>query len=107
MSFLKIAITVFTLAFGASSARSVPSFTPVAATAPPSNAWKGSSGDLSVELMFEQAADSIYARGTYRVAPTKRVGCGGETLFDSGHFTMRAYGTERSFRGKLLFDSGW
>lgn len=76
-------------------------------SAKPSNAWKGSSGDLSVELLFEQGVDSIYARGTYTVAPTKRVGCGGETLYASGHFTMRAAGTERSFRGRLLFDTGW
>lgn len=107
MSLLKIAITFFALASGHSNHPSAPSFTPVATIAAPSNAWKGSSEDLSVELLFEQATDSIYARGSYTVAPTKRIGCGGETLYASGRFTMRAAGTERAFQGKLLFDNGW
>ncbi len=114
MMLLKIAIAVTTLAFASQGPSPVITGThPVArparasAHAKPSNAWKGSSEDLSVELLFEQGVDSIYARGTYTVAPTKRVGCGGETLYESGRFTMRAAGTERSFRGKLLFDSGW
>jgi hypothetical protein len=58
-------------------------------------------------MHFEQFGDSVYARGTYRVGPKKRVGCGGETLSSRGYMTMRAKGSLASFRGKLLFDSGW
>jgi len=107
MQFLKIAVTVLSLAFGTSRA---PAFRQLgigqAAPQRPTS-WRGSTGDLSVDLGFEQFRDSIYARGTYKVGPKKRVGCGGETLYPSGHFTMRAKGNLASFHGKFLFDTGW
>jgi hypothetical protein len=69
--------------------------------------WSGSTGDLSVNLWLVRDQDSVYARGTYTVAPRKRVGCGGETLPANGRVTMRAKGNFEAFTGKLLFDSGW
>jgi hypothetical protein len=69
--------------------------------------WAGSSGDLKINLWLVHDRDSVYARGSYTVAPSKRVGCGGETLADKGLVTMRAKGSFTSFSGKLLFDSGW
>jgi hypothetical protein len=107
MSFLKLTIVTTALAFGASSSPMANRFISTQPKPVVSNAWKGSSEDLSVDLRFEQAGDSLYARGVYNVAPRKRVGCGGETLYSTGRFTMRAYGTTKSFRGKLLFDTGW
>jgi hypothetical protein len=107
MQFLKIAVTVVSLAFGTSR---MPAFQKPGmgqAATPRPTSWRGTTGDLSVDLDFEQFRDSIYARGTYKVGPKKRVGCGGETLYRSGHFTMRAKGNLASFRGKFLFDTGW
>ena len=107
MSFLKIAVAVFTLALGTFRAPDSQQLG-FGQTAPPRpTSWRGATGDLSVNLKFEQSRDSIYGRGTYKTGPKKRIGCGGETLPESGNFTMRAKGNLSSFRGKLLFDSGW
>lgn len=107
MSFLKIAVTALSLAFGTSG---VPAFQQPGrgqAAAPRPIFWRGTTGDLFVDLRFEQFRDSIYGRGTYITGAKKRIGCGGETLAQKGNFTMRAKGTLASFRGKFLFDSGW
>ncbi|HUQ48416.1 MAG TPA: hypothetical protein VM053_09260 [Gemmatimonadaceae bacterium] len=107
MSFLNIAVTVLTLAFGASGPEAFQR--PAAGRSAPLRApsWRGATGDLSVDLMFEQFRDSIYARGTYKTEGKKRIGCGGQTLARNGNLTMRAKGNIASFRGKFLFDSGW
>ena len=107
MSFLKIAVTVLSLAFGSTREVSFRQFGPAQAAAPKLVSWRGKTGDLAFDLKFEQAGDSIYGRGTYHLGAKKRVGCGGETLSRDGYLTMRARGTRASFRGKLLFDSGW
>jgi hypothetical protein len=107
MSFLKIAVIVFGVVFGTANAPGFHQLGFGQAAPPRPTSWRGSTGDLSVDLKFEQFRDSIYARGTYKVGPKKRVGCGGETLSPSGYLTMRAKGSLASFRGKFLFDSGW
>lgn len=106
MLFLKIAVTILSLT---SLTTHTTQFRQMGfgQGAPKPTSWRGSTGDLSVDIHFEQFRDSIYARGTYKVGPKKRVGCGGETLYPSGHLTMRAKGTLASFSGKFLFDSGW
>jgi hypothetical protein len=106
MSFLKIAVTVLSLAFGSSREASFHQLS-AGRVAPRIVSWRGSTGDLSLDLKFEQAGDSIYGRGTYRLGSKRRVGCGGETLSPEGYLTMRARGTRASFHGKFLFDSGW
>lgn len=107
MHLLKIAVTVLSLAFGSvhqSSFRQSGSAQPTSAKLV---SWRGETGDLSLDLKFEQVGDSLYGRGTYRVGPGRRVGCGGETLFRTGYLTMRSGGNRASFRGKLFFDAGW
>lgn len=107
MNALDLAIVTSTLLF------SSPNRAPDAfATAVPKDSqqfyvWSGSTGDLTVKLWLVQNGDSVYARGSYQVAATKKVGCGGETLPDKGLVTMRAGGSLSHFAGKLLFDSGW
>jgi hypothetical protein len=107
MSYLKIVLTVLGLGFGAPRNPAFHQFGFGQAATPRPTSWRGSTGDLSVDLKFEQFRDSIYARGTYKVGPKKRVGCGGETLSPIGYLTMRAKGNLASFHGKFLFDSGW
>lgn len=106
MTFLKLAMAVTASAFVNFHA-TVPANLSTGVPAVKTFNWAGRSGDLSVILTFEQGNDSIYARGAYEVAATKRVGCGGAALPSSGLFTMRARGTRRSFKGRFLFDSGW
>lgn len=107
MDILIFAAMGLSLALGAPFRASIlePGFARTAASKPVS--WRGSTGDLFVNVRFEQARDSIYGRGTYKVGPRKRVGCGGETLSRSGSFAIRAEGNLAAFQGKLLFDSGW
>ena len=105
MSIFKLVLAVASMAF-INSGTLAAGFSRTLANAPREN-WGGKSGDLSVVLTFEQGSDSLFARGAYQVANTKKVGCGGETLAPSGFFTMRAKGTRQSFRGRFLFDAGW
>jgi hypothetical protein len=108
MLLLNLAIVTFTLFFGSSTPRENHAFVvQVNTDTSQPYSWAGSSGDLSINLWLVQDRDSVYARGSYHVAPSKNVGCGGETLADKGLVTMRAKGNFNSFSGKLLFDSGW
>lgn len=106
MSLLNLFVAVVTAVFVHSDATSA-SFASSRSYSAPATTWTGKTGDLTVIMSFEQGADSVFARGSYEVAPGKRVGCGGETLAPKGLFTMRAKGTTRSFRGRFLFDAGW
>src|ERR1019366_5657979 len=101
MSLLKIAMAVFSLALGNSHSPSL-AFNVVSQNHPVASSWVGSAGGLTLDISFEQGVDSIYARGTYKVATSKHVGCGGESLASNGFVTMRAHGTRNSFQGHLL-----
>ncbi len=105
MDLLNLAIVTFTLLFGPAHPQSFSPVTQQDVQQP--FAWSGSARDLTIELWLIQNGDSVFARGAYHVASTKKVGCGGETLPAKGLVTMRAKGSFASFAGRLLFDSGW
>jgi hypothetical protein len=107
MSILNIAIVTLTFFFGSTPPRQNNAFAVQAPDVQQPYSWGGASGDLSVNLWLVRDRDSVYARGTYDVASTKKVGCGGQSLFPKGRVTMRAKGNFEAFTGKLLFDTGW
>lgn len=105
---LNIAIVSFTLFFAAATSPATHAFPVQLGTdIQQPYSWSGSTGDLTVNLWLVADRDSVYARGSYTVAASKKVGCGGETLPPKGLVTMRAKGSFAAFTGKLLFDSGW
>jgi hypothetical protein len=104
---LKIAVVSLTLFLASRSQQTSSAFAVQGHDIQQPYSWGGSSGDLSVNLWLVRDRDSVYARGTYEVAPTKKVGCGGESLPAKGRVTMRAKGNFEAFTGKLLFDTGW
>ncbi len=107
MFVLKIAVAAIGFFFGSAAPQSAHAFTAQQHDIQQPFSWGGSSEDLTVNLWLVRDRDSVFARGTYEVAPTKRVGCGGESLFPKGRVTMRAKGNFEAFTGKLLFDTGW
>jgi hypothetical protein len=107
MTLFNLAILTLTVFFNSSPAPRNYAFAYQAHDVQQPYSWGGSSGDLSVNLWLVRDRDSVYARGTYEVAPTKKVGCGGESLPAKGRVTMRAKGNFEAFTGRLLFDTGW
>jgi hypothetical protein len=105
---LKLAVATIALLLGGSISQPAHTFAvQVNTDASQPFSWAGSSGDLNINLWLVRDRDSVYARGSYTVAPTKKIACGGETLAEKGLVTMRAKGNFEAFAGKLLFDSGW
>jgi hypothetical protein len=70
-------------------------------------AWRGSAAGVTVVLSLVQSGDSVKGSGTYTVAASNTLGCGGGTLPVSGTLTMIGRVQGSSFDGGMKFDVNW
>lgn len=68
--------------------------------------WRGRGSGLSLTLRLEQAGDSVRGDGTYS-AVRGAVGCGGETIPDSGRVTLSGELMGTRLRAHVRFSGGW
>lgn len=83
------------------TAASSPDRTPDAA--PLTGSWRGSDGNLVVTLSLSQSGDSVVGTGSYRAADTAQLGCGGESIPDSGTVALAGTLTKQQFGGHFRF----
>jgi len=69
--------------------------------------WTGSSHGVTVTFSLHWTADSVLGSGTWSVAGTNTLGCGGGTLAGNGTVTFAAHRTGDQIAGSTQFSNGW
>jgi len=68
--------------------------------------WRGRGNELSLVLALTQSGDSVGGDGTFTAVPGV-VGCGGETLPDSGRVTLAGRVLGAALQARMRFTGGW
>jgi hypothetical protein len=79
----------------------------VSMTSSLTGSWHGSNDGLTVDLTVVQAGDSVTGTGSYSIAPTSSIGCGGESLSGTGAVTLRGNLSGAELTGRMSFAGSW
>ena len=69
--------------------------------------WSASNSGLAIDMRIDQHADSLTGSGTYTLAESATIGCGGETIPASGPVTLSGKLNGSSFEGRMSFAGMW